>query len=874
MREEDFIELDFGEDEPEEDGGFHTGKENPEEKQGRFFISYPRKKTGETPSVEKVQADGMTKDTIEPSQTDSMAEKTLEEPQAGSGVKKITEDPQADSMAEKAVEQAQADSIMQEHIEANGSAAEKIMEEKPVESVPEEMPEEEPAESVAEAMPEEEPVETVPEAMSEEEPVESVPEAMPEEEPAESVSEGVPEDESVYSTQEEVSQELPAERVSEEMSEEPPADSVPEEMIEENPAYSMSEDPMEEESSYSMIENIIEEVPEDLVIVDVQEDTEESISGETSDEAETDSVEDVFQSDESLLAEESVDFEDAFLEDVKELSDPEQMEEFYNPVKEIPVPGAEALPDFNSGNVYGAASEVSSGDEALSAIPKEREKIAWYLTLPFITGVLLIPVAGIIAAGILLYVRYKKYGHESQVKDLTTVYILLVICLMLGFLAVYCLAQYFQNQGDDVKETVSGQAEREAAESLAREEAEQREQEELEAWLRTSAQADIGLEEIELTISESYMETGEGTDTSDTTLEAEVSGENTETEGVEESAGFWEAFIDKLTGSTGEEDQEYLDLVAADMQELAISGDSCAQYSLMRLASQVTLFTASYDDRFFGERQVLFSFMSSYHGTQMDSQTFHLKSSLADMFTGTVHWDATLDNTMYRYLGTISDGMPQGMGVVLVASAVNSNTYIPLYAGTFVNGTLEGYGMEFKENNGVYGVVYEGYFSGGKYAGRGTAYEIPSAVSFQNRLSAQDLAGNQYTFDEITNILNSYTSRYTSAMNAYQSDGISYAYLDVPIVTPVITDRGRYQKGKLNGYGIYYGNFGIREYAGILKNNVRSGLGTSYYDNGCIEYDGEWKNNNFHGEGILYNADGSVWYQGEFANGDIKPVTQ
>ncbi len=591
---------------------------------------------------------------------------------------------------------------------------------------------------------------------------------------------------------------------------------------------------------------------------DIQEPADEGgTAGEVSEDMPEDPV-----SEEELINEES------FIDGITEMSDPEQIEDFYDVVREVPMPGAEDLPEHGNGGVYGAVNEFST-EEGLSAIPKDLEKIVWYLTLPFISGVLLIPVVGIIAAGVLLYYRYKKYGHESQVKDLTTVYILLVVCLLIGFLAVYCLTQAFQSAGSHVKETVSGQAEREAAESLARKEAEEREREEQEAWLRTSAQADIGLEEIQISGSESVQESGEEPDG---TLEAEASGENTES--AEETEGFLDSFLNSLTGNTEEKDQEYLDRVAADMQELSISGDSCAQYSLTRLASPLTLFTAAYDDCFFGERQALISFMSSYHGIQLDNQIFYLKTSFLDMFNGVVHWEATLDNTMYRYVGTVANGAPQGMGVVLVASSVNSNTYIPLYAGTFVNGTMEGYGMEFKENSGFFGIVYEGYFSGGKYSGRGTAYEIPSSVNYQNRLSMQDMAGNQYTSEEISYILNEYSARYTNAMNAYQSEDTLYAYLDAPIVIPVITERGRYEKGKLNGYCICYGNFGIREYAGILKNGVRSGVGISYYDDGSMAYNGEWKNNNYHGTGTLYNADGSVWYEGEFANGDIKPVEQ
>ena len=846
MREDDFIELDFGEDEPESNGTSGSDRENKARENGRFFVSYPFKKPRENVPEEEA-SDAYIEDTD--METKSDEDMTEESVQPKEDVTEESVQPEVD-MTEESIQPEEAvvekgiqseKDTAEENIRSDGDAAEKsIQSEKDTA--------EENIRSDGDAV--EESIQSEKDTAEEnirsdgdvvEESIQSEKDMAEEsiqsdgdvaEENILSDEEGETDLETAFQTVDSVSEEQAAECVTEET------------------AYEQEFQDSDMEMG-SFLETEVEDTQEPADEVG----TEEEISEENITEV-------------PVFSEEELTEEESFPDEITELSDPEQIEDFFDVVREVPMPGAEDLPEHGSGSIYGAVNEFST-EEELSAIPKDMEKMVWYLTLPFITGVLLIPVVGIIAAGILLYFRYKKYGHESQVKDLTTVYILLVVCLMVGFLAVYCLTQAFQSTGSHVKETVSGQAEREAAESLAREEAEEREREEQEAWLRTSAQADIGLEEIEISGSGSAQESGEEPDG---TLEAEASGENTES--AEETGSFLDSFLDNLTGNTEEKDQEYLDNVAADMQELSISGDSCAQYSLARLASQVTLFTAAYDDCFFGERQALISFMSSYHGMQLDNQSFHLKSSFLDMFNGVVRWEATLDNTMYRYMGTVANGAPQGMGVVLVASSVNSNTYIPLYAGTFVNGTMEGYGMEFKENSGFLGIVYEGYFSGGKYAGRGTAYEMPSSVNYQNRLSVQDMAGNQYTSEEISYILNQYYTRYTNAMNAYQSEGALYAYLDAPVVTPVITERGRYEKGKLNGYCICYGSFGIREYAGILKNGVRSGVGISYYEDGSMAYNGEWRNNNYHGTGTLYNADGSVWYEGEFANGDIKPVTQ
>ena len=533
-------------------------------------------------------------------------------------------------------------------------------------------------------------------------------------------------------------------------------------------------------------------------------------------------------------------------------------------------------------------------------IVADRPEVVWYLKLPFITVFALIPVIGWLIAGLLLYQRYQKYGYDEQTRELTKAYVLCIVCLIIAGWIIVAVAMLPGRSkpasSQEVSHTfeVAEQAERQAAESHAREEAEKRESEEEQVHLRSSAQANIGLENATVKkpttapvidaeasleewaesaqVDETQIAQGQQ-ETEEVSQESKDSLYGSENNSVEEKS-VWRSVLDRLTGNDQELDQTFSENAEADMEELQRSGDNVAWYSLPKLASHVTLLTAQYDDRFQGERQAVFAFMSGYQGMEISTQTFNLRTNFIDMFQQTVHWEATLDQTQYRYLGTITDGLPQGMGVVLTISSANPNTYIPLYAGTFVNGSLEGYGMTFRDNGGYYGIVYEGYYSGGKYSGKGTSYVIPSYAGYQGRMQQTDTLGNQYSNEQISGILSEYTMGYNTAMNMYQGDNLLYTYIDVPMLVPIITERGRYEAGNQTGYFVQYGAFGQRNYAGVLKKGVRSGPGISYFTSGQVEYDGEWKNGRYNGKGVLYQEDGTIRYSGEFLNGDIKPVAQ
>ena len=502
-------------------------------------------------------------------------------------------------------------------------------------------------------------------------------------------------------------------------------------------------------------------------------------------------------------------------------------------------------------------------------IVADRPEVVWYLKLPFITVFALIPVIGWLIAGLLLYQRYQKYGYDEQTRELTKAYVLCIVCLIIAGWIIVAVAMLpgrsKSASSQEVSHTleVAEQAERQAAESHAREEAEKRESEEEQVHLRSSAQANIGLENATVKkpttapvidaeasleewaesaqVDETQIAQGQQ-ETEEVSQESKDSLYGSENNSVEEKS-VWRSVLDRLTGNDQELDQTFSENAEADMEELIVVA-------------------------------VIFAFMSGYQGMEISTQTFNLRTNFIDMFQQTVHWEATLDQTQYRYLGTITDGLPQGMGVVLTISSANPNTYIPLYAGTFVNGSLEGYGMTFRDNGGYYGIVYEGYYSGGKYSGKGTSYVIPSYAGYQGRMQQTDTLGNQYSNEQISGILSEYTMGYNTAMNMYQGDNLLYTYIDVPMLVPIITERGRYEAGNQTGYFVQYGAFGQRNYAGVLKKGVRSGPGISYFTSGQVEYDGEWKNGRYNGKGVLYQEDGTIRYSGEFLNGDIKPVAQ
>ena len=77
---------------------------------------------------------------------------------------------------------------------------------------------------------------------------------------------------------------------------------------------------------------------------------------------------------------------------------------------------------------------------------------------------------------------------------------------------------------------------------------------------------------------------------------------------------------------------------------------------------------------------------------------------------------------------------------------------------------------------------------------------------------------------------------------------------------------GQFKNGLLHGKGkIYYKNGNIKVDGNWIKDKL-NGKGKVYYKDGNIMYDGDFKNNVFDGNGKLFYKNGKIKYEGEFIN--------
>ena len=129
-----------------------------------------------------------------------------------------------------------------------------------------------------------------------------------------------------------------------------------------------------------------------------------------------------------------------------------------------------------------------------------------------------------------------------------------------------------------------------------------------------------------------------------------------------------------------------------------------------------------------------------------------------------------------------------------------------LYAGNFLDGLKEGYGVLYDRNGGI---VFKGEFMGGLKEGAGTVFRANATIVYSGGFE-QDL---------------------------FKGEG-----------------------------GLFYRN-GRLMYTGMFEENLRNGPGTEYHDNGNVGFEGQFKDNNFHGQGLLYNLDGVKLYNGMFVEG-------
>ncbi len=273
------------------------------------------------------------------------------------------------------------------------------------------------------------------------------------------------------------------------------------------------------------------------------------------------------------------------------------------------------------------------------------------------------------------------------------------------------------------------------------------------------------------------------------------------------------------------------------------------------------------------------------------------------------------------YIGDMKDNKPDGYGILYervyacledgflqisdtrrVSETEYENAfYTPIYAGEFRDGKFDGFGYKYmtakeiaknvvevydepyfsikptKEISGTYDeiqkvvideaspCIYEGYFSKGKYNGKGNEY-VYGITAHYGGLWRDDLLDGVCIEQQYQEI---FDSQDMENSNEESQIGMIMGVMNTtPNLDYLNILSGTYKNGKANGKFHIYGNDSLI-YEGDVKNDSRSGQGISYfYRTNQIEYDGEWRNGEYHGTGTLYKRDGAIDYEGEWANGD------
>lgn len=256
------------------------------------------------------------------------------------------------------------------------------------------------------------------------------------------------------------------------------------------------------------------------------------------------------------------------------------------------------------------------------------------------------------------------------------------------------------------------------------------------------------------------------------------------------------------------------------------------------------------------------------------------------------YYKLTLDQSDYIYYGDLKDNEPDGKGILLqrVENAVSRNLYAPIYIGYFKSGNFNGFGYKYtlaSDNNMIQNIFsdfvdkfnevgvtykqYEGYFSDGKFDGKGESFQIDfgtaldisgaSAQSLQNSTSSND------TFDK-------YFTDNNAAIQNLENNAVaansSYMISKLPPLNVLLNSYGSYSNNKLNGAGKSYGKNNVVIYDGNFSNDEYDGKGKLYYNDGKLEYNGSFSKGKYDGTGTLYNEDGSVKYSGKWSDGDVK----
>lgn len=235
-----------------------------------------------------------------------------------------------------------------------------------------------------------------------------------------------------------------------------------------------------------------------------------------------------------------------------------------------------------------------------------------------------------------------------------------------------------------------------------------------------------------------------------------------------------------------------------------------------------------------------------------------------DQLFGENVYKRTSERSKYLYMGAFEDNTATGYGMLFKAAdalepilTYDDHPYDLLYAGHFMDGRCDGFGIQFRTSKIGCQILHEycpyeygteqykqylmlwsnyaeyiGDFSKGKMTGKGNRFFLVTAE-----------------YDFLHGI--------TKSTDNYDIDDPHFAI-----------DIGEFKNGEPNGKIKCYA-LGDILYDGEMKDGRYDGYGKLYHSDGTtLKYEGHFKNDQYHGEGTSYSETGEVVYSGDWKYGD------
>ena len=261
----------------------------------------------------------------------------------------------------------------------------------------------------------------------------------------------------------------------------------------------------------------------------------------------------------------------------------------------------------------------------------------------------------------------------------------------------------------------------------------------------------------------------------------------------------------------------------------------------------------------FSQRPQVLTLIADYiYGDHQLSGGYYLKWN--NQLLGNDYFSITEGISDYYYFGKIKNNRPDGYGLILNLGYKASHSVDILYqAGHYRDGMLDGYGVEFDNNEYTAQYVelefeekslsreqyatllmylenpvrYEGEFSKGKYDGKGNLFKVVG-LNVDYSFLRQDVM-DEYLFG-IAGPLDVITCTWSN--NTENGSGKLYT-------GGILRYDGELKNGKMTGKAKVYYEDGVIYYDGELKDGKRDGYGTSYDEYGNAVYTGQWKNDDY-----------------------------